>query len=68
MLVSNFEGSDTEVFLGGNVKGISTLALFDEIKKGDYVVLELDSWQLQGFGEDKISPILRYLRHSCLTT
>src|SRR5690606_27330730 len=23
---------------------------------GDYVVLELDSWQLQGFGDTKISP------------
>ena len=56
ILVNNFKDSDTEVHLGGNVKGISTLALFDKVKRGDYVVLELDSWQLQGFGEDKISP------------
>ena len=42
--------------LGGNVHGVSTLALLDKIKSGDSVVLELDSWQLQGFGESKISP------------
>ncbi len=44
------------VHLGGNVKGISTLALLKKVKAGDSVVLELDSWQLQGFGEAKISP------------
>lgn len=44
------------VFLGGNVRGLSTLALLPEIKSGDYVVLELDSWQLQGFGDLKLSP------------
>ncbi|MDP3726469.1 MAG: UDP-N-acetylmuramoyl-L-alanine--D-glutamate ligase [bacterium] len=44
------------VFLGGNVRGISTLALLPKIKRGDFVVLELDSWQLQGFGDEKISP------------
>ncbi len=45
-------------FLGGNVRGISTLAMLPETKKGDYAVLELDSWQLQGFGDLKISPHL----------
>ena len=44
------------VFLGGNVIGVSTLALLKKIKSGDLVVLELDSWQLQGFGDLKISP------------
>jgi UDP-N-acetylmuramoylalanine--D-glutamate ligase len=44
------------VFLGGNVKGIATLPLLKKIKPGDLVVMELDSWQLQGFGESKISP------------
>lgn len=44
------------VHIGGNVKGISTLAMLPEIKKGDMCVLELDSWQLQGFGNLKISP------------
>ena len=44
------------VCLGGNVKGLATLPLLAEAKKGDLVVLELDSWQLQGFGDSKISP------------
>ncbi len=42
--------------LGGNVRGISTLALLSLVQKGDICVLELDSWQLQGFGTLKISP------------
>src|SRR3989344_16627 len=42
--------------LGGNVRGVSTLAMLPNVKKGDIAVLELDSWQLQGFGELKISP------------
>ncbi len=44
------------VFLGGNVRGVSTLALLPEVEPRDIVVLELDSWQLQGFGDLKISP------------
>jgi UDP-N-acetylmuramoylalanine--D-glutamate ligase len=42
--------------LGGNVRGLSTLAMLPEVKKGDIAVLELDSWQLQGFGDLGISP------------
>lgn len=42
--------------LAGNVRDTATLPLLDEIKDGDRVVMELDSWQLQGFGEAKISP------------
>jgi len=45
-----------KVHLGGNVRGVSTLSLLKHIQKGDFVVLELDSWQLQGFGERRISP------------
>ncbi len=44
------------VFLGGNVRGMATLPLLKKAKVGDIVVLELDSWQLQGFGDAKISP------------
>ncbi|HEY4517274.1 MAG TPA: UDP-N-acetylmuramoyl-L-alanine--D-glutamate ligase [Candidatus Paceibacterota bacterium] len=44
------------VHLGGNVQGVSTLALLSKVKKGEMVVLELDSWQLQGFGDAKLSP------------
>jgi UDP-N-acetylmuramoylalanine--D-glutamate ligase len=44
------------IFLGGNVRGVATLPLLADIKKGDIAVLELDSWQLQGFAERRISP------------
>ncbi len=47
---------DKNVFLGGNVRGVSTLQMSKDFKKGDILVLELDSWQLQGFGDLKISP------------
>lgn len=44
------------VYLGGNIRGIATLPLLKKVKDGDILVCELDSWQLQGFGEAKISP------------
>ncbi|MDO8604255.1 MAG: UDP-N-acetylmuramoyl-L-alanine--D-glutamate ligase [bacterium] len=44
------------VFVGGNVRGMATLPLLKKTKIGDMVILELDSWQLQGFGDTKISP------------
>jgi UDP-N-acetylmuramoylalanine--D-glutamate ligase len=44
------------VHVGGNIRGKSTLAMLPEIEKGDIVVLELDSWQLQGFGDLHVSP------------
>ena len=44
------------VHLGGNVRGVSTLALLSHLQPGDFLVLELDSWQLQGFGEQAMSP------------
>ncbi len=50
------QATDEEVLLGGNVRGISTLALLDRVRPESIAVLELDSWQLQGFGESKISP------------
>src|SRR3989344_4308864 len=40
--------------LGGNVRGVSNLQLLKQ--NAEIAVLELDSWQLQGFGESKISP------------
>ncbi len=42
--------------VGGNIRGVANLPLLDEVEDGDYLVLELDSWQLQGFGDMKISP------------
>ena len=47
---------DKKVYLGGNVRGVVTLPLLKKVKAGDIVVCELDSWQLQGFGDAKISP------------
>lgn len=47
---------EKKVFLGGNIKGIATLPLIEKVKEGYYIVMELDSWQLQGFGEAKLSP------------
>ncbi|MEK7088675.1 MAG: UDP-N-acetylmuramoyl-L-alanine--D-glutamate ligase [Patescibacteria group bacterium] len=44
------------VYIGGNVRGVATLPLLKKIKAGDILVCELDSWQLQGFGDAKISP------------
>lgn len=45
-----------KVLLGGNVRGVSTLSLLSEVTPEYVAVLELDSWQLQGWGEVKMSP------------
>jgi UDP-N-acetylmuramoylalanine--D-glutamate ligase len=42
--------------LGGNVRGVSTLALLAEATPEHIAVLELDSWQCQGWGEANMSP------------
>ncbi len=52
------QGKIGKVYLGGNIKGTAALPLLKEVKEGDYVVFELSSWQLQGFGEAKISPFI----------
>ncbi len=44
---------DRTVLLGGNVRGVSNLALLDEVTPDATAVFELDSWQLQGFGEER---------------
>jgi UDP-N-acetylmuramoylalanine--D-glutamate ligase len=45
-----------KVLLGGNVRGVSTLALLPKVTPEHIAVLELDSWQCHGFGEAGISP------------
>jgi UDP-N-acetylmuramoylalanine--D-glutamate ligase len=45
-----------KVYLGGNIKGLATLPLIKKVKPKDIVVMELSSWQLQGFGDSCISP------------
>jgi UDP-N-acetylmuramoylalanine--D-glutamate ligase len=45
-----------KVLLGGNVRGVSNLQLLNETTEDSLCVMELDSWQLQGFGWAGISP------------
>lgn len=45
-----------KTILGGNVRDMATLPYIKDVAGSEIVVLELDSWQLQGFGESKISP------------
>jgi UDP-N-acetylmuramoylalanine--D-glutamate ligase len=45
-----------KVLLGGNVRGVSTLALLPEVTPEHVAVLELDSWQCQGLAEARRSP------------
>ncbi len=47
-----------KVLLGGNVQGVSTLALLADATPEHLAIFELDSWQLQGFGDEKSSPEL----------
>lgn len=49
-------GAGKHVHLGGNIRGMANLPLLQKIEDGDFLVLELDSWQLQGFGDLKFSP------------
>ncbi len=42
-----------ETLLGGNVRGVSNLALLSEADPMSMGVFELDSWQCQGFGEEQ---------------
>src|SRR3989344_495940 len=55
MIYHSLIRANKHTVLGGNVRGVSTLAMLPNIKKGDIAVLELDSWQLQGFAALKIS-------------
>lgn len=56
MLATIARAAGMNVLLGGNVRGVSTLALLKEVTGNEVAVLELDSWQLQGFGEAHLSP------------
>jgi UDP-N-acetylmuramoylalanine--D-glutamate ligase len=38
------------------MRNTATLPILNKIEQNDIVVLELDSWQCQGFGDNKISP------------
>lgn len=56
MLYAILKEAGKPVLLGGNVRGVSTLALLTEATPEHIAVLELDSWQLQGWGEALTSP------------
>ena len=58
MLHAILAAAGGKVLLGGNVRGVSTLALLEEATPEHSALFELDSWQLQGFGEDHMSPEL----------
>ncbi|MBU1146263.1 UDP-N-acetylmuramoyl-L-alanine--D-glutamate ligase [Patescibacteria group bacterium] len=47
-----------KTYLAGNVRGMATLPLLEKVKKNDLAVLELSSWQLQGWRDLKISPYI----------
>lgn len=52
----NAGGGPRKAYFGGNVQGVATLENLKYLKAGDVVVMELDSWVLQGFGDIKYSP------------
>lgn len=47
------QGDGRTTLLGGNVRGVSNLSLFDAVTPEHIAVFELDSWQCQGFGETR---------------
>ncbi|MGE5541255.1 MAG: UDP-N-acetylmuramoyl-L-alanine--D-glutamate ligase [Bacillota bacterium] len=56
MIHAILERAGHATLLGGNVRGVSTLALLPDVTADHIAVLELDSWQCQGWGEAKMSP------------
>jgi len=52
----NLKEKKGSTFIAGNIKDTATLPLLEKAREGDFVVAELDSWQLQGFGDSRISP------------
>ncbi|MDQ1240169.1 MAG: UDP-N-acetylmuramoylalanine--D-glutamate ligase [Thermodesulfobacteriota bacterium] len=44
------------VHIAGNIRGHATLPLLEKVSGDDTVVLELSSWQLQGFHDAQLSP------------
>jgi UDP-N-acetylmuramoylalanine--D-glutamate ligase len=56
MLHAILKEAGQDVLLGGNVRGVSTLALLNDVKEDSIALFELDSWQLQGFKDARLSP------------
>lgn len=58
MIEAILKKAGKKVLLGGNVRGVSTLALLPEVTDDCIALMELDSWQLQGFADLGISPTI----------
>lgn len=56
LLHNIMQSAGMEVLLGGNVRGVSTLSLLSQVTPNSIALMELDSWQCQGFGEARLSP------------
>ncbi len=56
LIYEMLKATGKDAHLGGNVRDMATLPLLKTTNKKGVVVLELDSWQLQGFEESGISP------------
>lgn len=56
MVYAILKEAGKKVVLGGNVRDVSTLALLNDVTPEHVAVLELDSWQCQGWGEARMSP------------
>lgn len=56
MLYGIMKKAGMNVLLGGNIRGVSTLALLPKVAADSIALMELDSWQCRGFGDEQISP------------
>lgn len=56
MLERIMKDAGTAVLFGGNIRGVSTLSLLEEVAPESVALMELDSWQCQGWGEERMSP------------
>ncbi len=56
LLYKILRATGREVVLGGNIHGVSTLALLPKVTADTVAVLELDAWQLRGFRSIETSP------------
>lgn len=56
LLYEILRAAGKHVLLGGNIRGVSTLALLRDVTLDSLALFELDSWQCQGWGEARMSP------------
>ena len=56
MIEHTLRENNISYHVAGNVRGIANLPILGELENGDVILGELDSWQLQGFGDISISP------------